>query len=167
MALWEPPSVYWESVGASPFKLKGSPQCCDQDKFGRYLQNDLLVTILLNVDIFDFHLVSHNLLFKDFHITFLSDLVICNDSIAFLYNMLDFAPTTSALYKRLPNSDTSLSTNFPSIHDKASKESLELTLDTPSCKPSTSKCLCLDDRTDWEWPSGRLDRPFITFTRVL
>ena len=125
------------------------------------------MTILRHVDIFDFDLVSHNLLLEYFYITFLFDFFICNDSISFLYDVLDFALATSALYKCLPNSDTSPATKFSSIHIKASKETLELTLDTPSCEPSTGYCLCLDDRTEWDWPSGRLDWPFFTFAGVI
>ena len=125
------------------------------------------MTITRHVDIFDLDLISHNLFFEDFDITFLFNLFICNDSITFLYDVLDFAPATSALYKRLPQSDSSPTTKIPSIHYKASKETLELTLDTPSGEPSTSECLCLDYRMDREWPlRRRLDWPFFTFAGV-
>ena len=124
------------------------------------------MTITRHVDIFDLDLISHNLFFEDFDITFLFDLFICNDSITILNDVLDFALTTSALYKRLPKSDSSPATKIPSIHDKTSKETLKLTLDTPSGEPSTSECLCLDYRPDWEWPLRRLNRPFFTFAGV-
>ena len=120
-----------------------------------------------HVYIFDLDLVCQNLLFEDFNFTLLFDLFIGDDSIAFLYYVLDFALTTSTLYKRLPNSYASPATGILSIHDKASKEALELTLDAPSGEPSTGYSLCLDYRTDREWPSGWLDRPFFTFAWVI